>query len=189
MHTQLKDTGNTTKWVVYGLLRNVCLEEDLSKIERKGTSTQYFVAISPTSSFYDERRVQKIAGTWKNTIKNIPTLPQYGQSTFPSLEPEVSLYLPDLDKEVLEYGLRNNILPDLENYYRQMYKTFERIEEIKITLISDYEMENYHKIRFNLKTKNSVENLLREEAEFKKSIRNLIPRDARTHFVLTTQIT
>ena len=188
MHTQLPSDMANIREVVYSLWRNMLSEENVSQVGYQKSSAKFVVTISPTSSSYDENRIQGIAGHWENIVKNIPKPPQSGQSTISSLEPELSSYLPGLDEEVREYGLRNNILPDILNYYRQIYKTFDRIEEIQITLISDYEIENYHKIRFNLKIKSSIENLLRKEAEFKKTIRNLISRESRMNFVLTTQI-
>ena len=97
--------------------------------------------------------------------------------------------LPDLDEEVLLYCTINNILQDISIYYNRLCKIFDNVNEITVSLISDREIENYCKIRFNLKTKSTVEGVLEKEAEFKRITRKLISKDSRSHFILTTQIT
>ena len=107
------------------------------------------------------------------------------QSTIPNIPP----YSPDLGKDIIEYATRNNIpVIDMVNYYCQIYITFSEVEEVKVSLVADQEIENYQKIRFHLKTKSSVDAVLEKEAEFNKIIRKTIPRGSRTHFVLTPQI-
>ena len=106
-----------------------------------------------------------------------------------SMIPDIPPYLPDLEKDIIEYATRNNIpVMDMVNYYSQIYIIFSGVEEVKVSLVSDQEIENYQKIRFHLKTKSSVEAVLEKDAEFNKIIRKTIPRGSRTHFVLTPQI-
>jgi hypothetical protein len=93
-----------------------------------------------------------------------------------------------LDKEISDFCEQEKITSDVETYYKLILETFQNIEDIKITLQSDYEIENYRKVRFDVKTSDKADNIIKQEKEYKNKIRNLISKDSRSKFVLTFQI-
>jgi|LQYC01.1.fsa_nt_gi hypothetical protein len=187
MQIQLKNPANPNMWAVYFSLKNRFSEENASESEPKGTASQYLaVIVSPTSFFYNQRHIQETATQWKDSAKGfIAANKSLNESTIA----DIPSYLPDLEKDIIEYATRNKIsIMDLVNYYRQIYAVFSGVEKVKVSLVSDHEIENYKKIRYHFKIKSSVETVLEKEVEFNKSIRKTISRDSRIHFALTPQI-
>ena len=76
----------------------------------------------------------------------------------------------------------------IKTYLTLIYETFQNIEEVRMFLKPDPEIENYENLVFNVKMTDTVENILEQEDAFKKKLFKLIPDDARTNFVLTIQI-
>ncbi|MGQ3684269.1 MAG: hypothetical protein ACUBOA_04540 [Candidatus Loosdrechtia sp.] len=93
-----------------------------------------------------------------------------------------------MDKEISDFCEQEKIASDVETYYKLILETFQNIEDIKVTLQSDYEIENYRKVRFDVKINDKVDNIIKREKEFRNKIRNLISKDSRSKFVLTFQI-
>jgi len=107
-------------WAIYLSWKNRFSEENVRESEPNGTSSQYFtVIVSPTSSFYNQGRIQEKARQWKDTAKGlIAETEGVNESTIP----DIPSYSPDLEKDIIEYASRNKIsIMDLLNYYRQKY--------------------------------------------------------------------
>lgn len=93
-----------------------------------------------------------------------------------------------MGEEISDFCEQEKIASDVETYYKLILETFQNIEDIKVTLQSDYEIENYRKVRFDVKINDKVDNIIKREKEFRNKIRNLISKDSRSKFVLTFQI-
>lgn len=93
-----------------------------------------------------------------------------------------------MDKKISDFYEQEKITSDVETYYKFILEAFQNIEDIKVTLQSDYEIKNYRKVRFDVKTNDKVDNIIKIEKEFRNKIRNFISKDSRSKFVLTFQI-
>ena len=172
MQTLLKNPGQPMMGTIYGLWHDMLVLENGS----------------PTSTFHDEGRIRALALQWEDTARNF-TIKEEGYSTFSSIEQETSPCIPNLEKAVVDFSVDNGVpIADIVQYYGIINKTFTQIAEVSVTLSSDYEIENYTKIRFSLKSKCSVDEMLECETEFKKTVRSLISRESRANFILTYQI-
>jgi hypothetical protein len=94
----------------------------------------------------------------------------------------------NLDKEIVDFCTQKIILSDVGIYYTLIFEVFQNVKDVKITLESDYEIENFKSIRFDVKITDEIENILEREDEFKRKIRKIISKDARMNFILTIQI-
>jgi hypothetical protein len=93
-----------------------------------------------------------------------------------------------LDKETFDFCNQRNILSDAIIYFKLIYETFQNIKSITIVLQSDYEIDNLKMVRFDVKIRDEIDNILRNEDKFYENIRKLISTASMMNFVLTTQV-
>lgn len=194
--TKLRDTIDIAKDAIYSVWEKNLTLEDISNTQPKIELFQYYSAITPTSLSIDPGRISKTAEIWNVLNRNITTLISgtriggTGLSATQQCISAVPSSLPflDLDKETIVFCNQRNILDDATIYYKLICKTFKNIKGIKINLQSDYEIDNLKMVRFDVKIHGEIDTILEEEDEFIGKICELISKESRAYFVLTTQI-
>ena len=76
---------------------------------------------------------------------------------------------------------------DTIEYYHQICEAFDQIEEIQTTIVFDKAECPFPKIRFNVKSGGSIENILEQKREFAREVCNSLSLGSRKHFVLVIQ--
>lgn len=187
--TELRDTVNIIKDAIYREWKKNLTLDSLPGTLSKTESADYCTSITPTSLSINLDKISQTAERWKVLNKNRPTLisdtsPLTAQKYKLDIPPVLSL----LDKETLNFCNQKNILSDAIIYYKLIYETFQNIKGIKITLQSDYEIDNLKMVRFDVKIRDEIDNILRKEDKFYENIRKSIATDSMMNFVLTTQV-
>ena len=186
--TELKDTTNLIKEAIYNVWEENLVLEDFPNTLFKRVYSNY-ISSTPTFTSTKLDKVQKIIEKWEYLNQNLNSLFHTKiLSTIPNYESKVPLLLNLLDKETLNFCSFRNILSEATIYYKLIYETFKNIKGIKITLQSDYEINNLTMVRFDVKIRDEIDNIIREEDKFYENIRKLISIDSMMNFVLTTQV-
>ncbi len=187
--TELKNTTNITKNAIYVLWEKNLSLRDISHTSSKIESSHYHTSLTSTSLLIDQGKLCKTAEIWNVLNRNITTLDNATSlSTTQKYKSDVPSLLSFLDKETIDFCNRKNILSDAAIYYKLIYEIFQNVKDIKITLQSDYEINNLKMVRFDVKIHDEIDNILRKEDKFYKNIRSLISTDSMMNFVLTTQV-
>ena len=182
--TELKDVADRTKKGIYEFWRkNISFE---NYIDTQLTVTQFGTV---TSSSFNQERINVAARKWESIEENIAILTSKPTLLTTSVyKSDFSVLVSLLDKETLDFCNQRNILSEAESYYKLIYKVFQNTRDIKITLQPDYEIDNLKMVRFDVKIRDEIDNILRKEDKFYENIRKLISTDSMMNFVLTTQV-
>ncbi|HNR11848.1 MAG TPA: hypothetical protein PKJ77_03815 [Thermodesulfobacteriota bacterium] len=187
MQTLPKDISGYVLGAVYDAWRDISTNEDMSENTPQGlTLHSVHIIASPTTAYANQGRLEAIAGQWEITADGVLTKPKYNNR---STTPKKAFHSPQLNKDVVEYAIQNSIpIADIGMYYDLLYRNLSGTQEVEVSLVSDYEIENYCLIGFAVKAKSSIEDLLENEEKFKKVARKLVSRESRAHFVLTLEV-
>ncbi|MCR4322421.1 MAG: hypothetical protein NUV74_19075 [Candidatus Brocadiaceae bacterium] len=187
--TEARDTIGITKDAIYRVWEKNLTLGDISNTQPKLESFHYYISSTLTSLSIDLDKISKTAEIWNVLNRNITIL---NSDTSLSTTQKYKLDIPPLvsllDKETLDFCNQRNILSDATIYFKLIYETFQNIKGIKITLQSDYEIDNLKMVRFDVKIRDEIDNILRKEDKFYENIRKLISTDSMMNFVLTTQV-
>jgi len=188
--TETSDTIGMIKDAIYRVWEKNLNLEDVSNTQPKLKSFHYHISSTPTSLSIDLAKIYKTAEIWNVLNRNITTLISNNASlsTTQKYKLDVPSLLSLLDKETFDFCNRRSILSEAEIYYKLIYETFQNIKDIKIILQLDYEIDNLKMVRFDVKIRDEVDNILRREDKFYENIRKLISADSMMNFVLTTQV-
>lgn len=187
--TKLRDTNDITKDAIYRVWEKNLTFGDISNTLPKIETSNYYISITPTSLLINMDKISKTAEIWKVLNRNTTTLnSDTSLSTTQKYKLDIPPLLSLLDKETVVFCNQRNILSDATIYYKLIYETFHNIKGIKITLQSDYEINNLKMVRFDVKIRDEIDNILRKEDKFYENIRKLISTDSMMNFVLTTQV-
>ncbi len=189
--TKWRDTICITKDAICRVWGKNLTFGDISNTLQKTETANYSTSITPTALPINIDKISKTAEMYKVLSRNTTTL---NSDTSLSTTQKYKLDSPqllsplDLDKETVVFCNKRNILSDATLYYKLIYETFHNIKGIKITLQSDYEINNLTMVRFDVKIRDEIDNIIREEDKFYENIRKLISIDSMMNFVLTTQV-
>ena len=187
--TEARDTIGITKDAIYRVWEKNLTLGDISNTQPKSESVHYYISSTLTSLSIDLDKISKTAEIWNVLNRNITTL---NSDTSLSTTQKYKLNIPPLvsllDKVTFDFCNQRNILSDATIYFKLIYETFQNIKGIKITLQSDYEIDNLKMVRFDVKIRDEIDNILRKEDKFYENIRKLISTDSMMNFVLTTQV-
>ncbi len=186
--TEAKDTISITDAIYRVWEENLTLE-DVSNTQPKIELFQYYISTTSTSLSTGLDKISKTAEIWNVINRNITNLIS---NTRPSTTQKYKLNVPSLlsllDKETFDFCNQRNILSDAIIYFKLIYETFQNIKSITIVLQSDYEIDNLKMVRFDVKIRDEIDNILRNEDKFYENIRKLISTASMMNFVLTTQV-
>lgn len=187
--TEARDTIGITKDAIYKVWEKNLTLGDISNTQPKLESFHYYIPSTLTSLSIDLDKISKTAEIWNVLNRNITTLiSNTSLSTTQKYKLDISSLLSLLDKETVDFCNQRNILSDATLYYKLIYETFQNIKGIKITLQSDYEIDNLKMVRFDVKIRDEIDNIIRKEDKFYENIRKLMSTDSMMNFVLTTQV-
>ncbi|GEM_PF-5140284 len=187
--TKLRDTNDITKDAIYRVWEKNLTFGDTSNTLPKIETSNYYISITPTSLLINMDKISKTAEIWNVLNRNINTLIcDTSLSTTQKYKLDVPPLLFLLDKKTIDFCNQRNILSEAMIYHKLIYETFQNIKDIKITLQLDYEIDNLKMVRFDVKIRDEIDNILRKEDKFYENIRKLISIDSMMNFVLTTQV-
>ncbi len=123
---------------------------------------------------------QKIANEWNAFIENVYAVAV--NQPFPLPDSGYIKYQPALPENVFRFCLEKDIVYDCFKYMDLLKRFFYFSESIEVLLSEDNEIHDYIKIRYIVHTRDSIENVLAQEKELKKELKEAIPRGLRQFF-------
>jgi len=186
--TELRDTTNITKNAIYKVWAENLTLGDVPDTIRKIEASCY-ISVTSTSALINQDKISKTVEEWETLNRNTATLiANTSLSTTQKYKLDIPSLLSLLDKETFGFCNQRNILSEATIYYKLICETFQNIKDIKIILQLDYEIDNLKMVRFDVKIRDEVDNILRKEGKFYENIRKLISTDSMMNFVLTTRV-
>ena len=173
--TEARDTIGITKDAICRVWEKNLTFANIPNTLSEIKPSNYSISFAPTSVSIDQGKIHKTAERWNVLNRNITTLnSDTSLSTTQKYKQNIPPLVSLLYKETFDFCNQRNILDDATNYYKLIYKTFKNIKGIEITLQSDYEIDNLKMVRFDVKIRDEIDNILRKEDKFYENIRKLI---------------
>lgn len=150
---------------------------------------QCYVSESGTTKPIQESMISKVAGDlerYEREILETPQLTSTSHTEFTdTLKESCSLLFTE---EVLAFCSRHNIYHECCRYYTLFPEIFRQIQKIDIFITEDPEIQNYQKVCFVLTVKDSFENVLKYEDDFRVRLDKEIDVEKRHFFVYNYNI-
>lgn len=180
--TGVFDINNELKWAVFKKWQEENLASASADTVSKVTGwTQ--VAVSTQTQAINPTFLNKVAEGWQAIKSHLwarPFNPMPDSSVDVSSLDKCSLFF---NEDVLRFCSEKGISRECLKYYKAFIDTFQNIQRITVSISHDYELQDYAKINFVLTLADEIDNVLRNEDEFKSRIRREIDREKRRFFI------